>query len=236
MNKSKKRHRVFFMFVLISLIASVVYTIVCVITAPSVPEGNAEGQRVKSDYILMLQQCSLGIVAMFLPTFLEKKFSIDVPAGMLILYVTFLYAAIYLGEVRSFYYRVPHWDTILHTFSGAMLGALGFSVVDIFNRHEKVPVELSLLFLSAFAFCFAVTLGVIWEIYEFVGDSILGLNMQKFMLESGEKLLGQAALADTMKDLMVDALGAFSICVVGYFSLKLRKNWLGGLMVNIEEQ
>lgn len=79
---------------------------------------------------------------------------------MMFLYTIFLYCAIYLGEVKSFYYEVPHWDTILHTFSGAMLGALGFLFVTLLNKNEKVQMNLSPLFVVDFSFCFAVTLGV----------------------------------------------------------------------------
>ena len=154
---------------------------------------------------------------------------------MLILYTIFLYCAIYLGEVKSFYYNVPHWDTILHTFSGAMLGALGFSFVTLLNKTEEVPMNLSPLFVVIFSFCFAVTLGVVWEIYEFTFDGVLGLNMQKFALESGEALIGRAALVDTMKDLIVDALGAFIMSIIGYISLKYKKGWIEKLQVKIDK-
>ena len=187
--------------------------------------------RLKSDYALMLSQCILGIVAMLLPGMLENKFKIAIPSYMLILYTIFLYAAIYLGEVRSFYYNVPNWDNILHTFSGAMIGALGFSIVTLLNKTEKVPIVLSPLFVALFSFCFAVTLGVIWEFYEFTFDGILGLNMQKFALENGTQLIGRAALTDTMVDLFVDAVGAFIMSVIGYISLRYNKGWIEKLQV-----
>ena len=180
---------------------------------------------------LMLSQCILGIVAMLLPGMLENKFKIAIPSYMLILYTIFLYAAIYLGEVRSFYYNVPNWDNILHTFSGAMIGALGFSIVTLLNKTEKVPIVLSPLFVALFSFCFAVTLGVIWEFYEFTFDGILGLNMQKFALENGTQLIGRAALTDTMVDLFVDAVGAFIMSVIGYISLRYNKGWIEKLQV-----
>lgn len=137
---------------------------------------------------------------------------------MYILYFLFLYCAIYLGEVRNFFYVVPHWDTWLHTFSGGMLGALGFIVVDRLNRVEGVPVRLSPGFVCLFALCFAVTVGVFWEIYEFTFDGLLGLNMQKFRLENGTQLVGRAALQDTMKDLIVDVAGAAVSVLLGYLS------------------
>lgn len=186
------------------------------------PAGNdVPYGRVKSDYVLMLVQCILGLFAMTLPGLLSHRFQIEIPSGMLVLYAIFLYGAIFLGEVRSFYYTVPHWDTILHTFSGGMLGALGFSFVTLLNKTDKIPLNLSPLFIAIFAFCFAVTLGVFWEIYEFTFDGVLGLNMQKFALESGEQLMGRAALQDTMKDLIVDCLGAFIMALVGLYFIEI---------------
>ena len=83
--------------------------------------------------------------------------------------------------------------------------------------------------MALFAFCFAVTIGVFWEIYEFTFDGVLQLNMQKFMLENGDKLVGRSALADTMKDLIVDCLGAFIVSFMGYISLKKGNGWVQSL-------
>lgn len=213
-------HKLINRFVFWSLMISIIYLIVRIFLAPAdtqLPYG-----RVKSDYVLMFVQCILGLVAMSLPGFFSHKFQIDIPSNMLILYTIFLYGAIFLGEVRSFYYTVPHWDTILHTFSGGMLGALGFSFVTLLNKTDKIPFNLSPIFVAIFAFCFAVTLGVFWEIYEFTFDGVLGLNMQKFAFENGMDLIGRNALRDTMKDLIVDCVGAFVMSLIGYLSLKYK--------------
>ena len=166
---------------------------------------------------------------------LEHKLKIEIPSNMLILYTIFLYSAIYLGEVKSFYYNVANWDNILHTFSGAMIGALGFSIVALLNKSEDVPMNLSPIFVALFSFCFAVTLGVIWEFYEFTFDGLLGLNMQKFALENGTPLVGRAALTDTMVDLFVDAVGALIMSIIGYISLKYNKGWIEKLQVRIRK-
>ena len=118
---------------------------------------------------------------------------------------------------------IPCWDTILHTFSGAMLGVLGFSLLDIMNNSQKVKVKLSPAFTLLFAFCFALAIGGLWEIYEYSLDGLLGLNMQKFMLEDGTMLVGRAALQDTMADMIVDAVGAFTMCVLGYLNIKRKE-------------
>jgi len=213
-------------FVMISLVTAIPIVAIMMFLSPSVPDPTLPFKRLKTDYILMLLQCIVGIFAMLLPKFLHERISIRIPAGMMFLYAIFLYCSIYLGEVRSFYYHIPHWDTILHTFSGLMLGILGFSFITILNGTEKVPVNLSPIFVVIFAFCFAVTLGAVWEFYEFFADGILGTNMQKFATEVGEKMIGRAALMDTMKDLLVDSIGAFVAAVIGYISLKYKKGWV----------
>ena len=226
-NKKNKRdwNKILTSFVLISLLISIVFVTVMIIVSPN---KNIDGEfvRTKSDYVLMLIQCLLGVVAIFLPSILERRLKFDIPSNMEILYVIFLYCAIFLGEVRNFYYQVPYWDTILHTFSGAMLGALGFSVVSLMNQNKKWHLNLSPAFVAFFAFCFAITLGVVWEIYEFTFDGLLGLNMQKFALEDGTLLQGRPALTDTMKDLIVDAIGGIIISIVGFISLKYKKGWV----------
>lgn len=161
---------------------------------------------------------------MLLPTIIEQKWKLGIANIIHVLYYLFLYCAVFLGEVFDFYYRIPHWDTILHFFSGAMLGALGFILVDVLNRNDKVRVKLSPLFVCLFAFCFALAAGAVWEIYEFAGDSLLGLNMQKCLTEHGEALVGYDALRDTMKDIVVDAAAALMISVVGYLSIRKKEN------------
>ena len=217
--------------VFFTLLASVVYIAIRLILAPSGASLPDQDVRVKSDYALMLLQCGLGMVAMLLPGFLERKMKIVIPSGMIVAFAIFLYCGVYLGEVHYFYFRVPHWDTLLHTFSGFALGAVGLSIMGILNKSESVPVSLSPAFISIFAFCFAVTVGVIWEIYEFTVDSIAGLNMQKYLLENGEMLIGREALLDTMKDLIVDALGALAISIIGYASMKNKEGWLENIQI-----
>ncbi|MEA5050805.1 MAG: hypothetical protein VB021_04950 [Oscillospiraceae bacterium] len=207
----------------ITLVGSIAFAVVMVVRAPEDGVAVQQGQRLKSDYVLMLAQCLLGLVVMFLPSLLERKFKITVPNYMCAMYFVFLYCAIYLGEVRSFFYVFKNWDTLLHGFSAMMLGTLGFSLVTILNDSDRVMVDLSPLFVGLFAFCFAIAVGVVWEIYEFSFDGLLGMNMQKFRLEDGTLLVGRAALADTMEDLIVDACGALVVSVVGALSIRRRR-------------
>lgn len=216
--------------VFFSLILSIVFVVVMLCLSEEKVLYESYG-RTKSDYVLMLLQCVLGLIAMLLPSIFAKKWKLEIPSLMQTLYLLFLFGAIYLGEVRNFYYVIPHWDVILHAFSGAMLGALGFSVVSLMNDVDSKHLKLSPGFVAFFAFCFALALGVIWEIYEFSFDGFLGLNMQKFRLEDGTELIGRAALLDTMKDLIVDSIGALSMSIVGYLSLKYQKGWIKKLSV-----
>ena len=234
MKNTRKRRNfasVFIVCVLVSFIVPAGYLLVRILSGDLSDGG--PGGRGREDYILMLLQCLLGAAAILLPVRLMRRWDVEVPRVMFLMYIAFLYCAIFLGEVRSFYYRIPHWDTVLHIFSGAMLGALGFSVLAIFNNTEKIPLNLSPLFVAVFAFCFAMAMGALWEIYEFAADCFLDTNMQKFALDDGTNKIGQAALSDTMKDIIVDALGAVATSIMGYISLKYEKNWVDNLMIRI---
>lgn len=203
-----------------SLLFSIGYAVTCMIRSPAVAPAGDPHAKIKSDYTLMLVQCLMAIIVMFLPSVLERRFRLEIPNYMYVLYFAFLYCAVYLGEVRNFYYAVPHWDTILHGFSGAMVGALGFVLVNLLNDAPNVKMNLSPGFVAFFAFCFALACGAVWEIYEYLMDGLLSMNMQHFAVEDGTPLVGRAALLDTMKDLIVDALGALLIAVIGYFPLR----------------
>lgn len=232
--KKKKRNwkTLFAKYVFFSFLIPLGFLVYKIATAPSsIPEGVEYLGRLKSDYVLMFIQCFLGILAMLVPGFISKKFKLEIPSNMYFVFIIFLYCAIFLGEVTNFYYVIPHWDTILHTFSGAMLGALGFSFITLLNNEKTISIHLSPLFVAIFAFTFATTLGVFWEIYEFSFDGLLGLNMQKFALEDGTDLVGRFALMDTMKDLIVDCLGAFVMSVIGFISLKYQKGWIENLLI-----
>ena len=203
----------------VTLIFSIVYIIIRIIQTPSNLVSDVEYIKVRRDYVLMLLQCLLGLFVMSLPSIINRRFSIQIPSLVEVLFYIFLYCAIYLGEVRSFYYLIPFWDTILHAFSGFMLGALGFSLVNMLNREVTDYVKLSPFFIALFAFSFAIAFGTIWEIYEFSMDTIFKTNMQKFITYEGVILIGSEALKDTMKDIIVDTLSAFFVSVLGYFYL-----------------
>ena len=215
------------LILMITLVLSAAFCIFRLISTPEV-QGGALIMRTRGDYVLMLIQCLLGLAVMALPSIASRRWKLELPTFIHVMYYLFLYCAIFLGEVFSFYYLIPHWDTILHSFSGAMLAALGFILVDFLNRDEHVHVSLSPAFVALFAFCFALAAGGMWEIYEYVADGALGLNMQKFIDAEGVILAGRHALQDTMDDIIVDAASAAVMSVLGYASLIRRMKGADG--------
>lgn len=126
----------------------------------------------------------LSLTLFLLPTFVEESFRIKLPMALEIIAVFFVFCANILGEIAEFYTLLPFWDDMLHYVSGFIFAAFGFSLVDILNRNTKFDFHLSPIFLSLVALCFAVTVGVVWEFFEFSADTLLHLDMQKdFLVE-----------------------------------------------------
>ena len=198
--------------------------------------------------------CVLSLILFCVPMMLERRLSIDIPPLMEGIIYCFIFAAEILGEINSFYTIIPGWDTMLHTLNGFLVAAVGFSLVDLFNRSERMTFKLSPLFLALVAFCFSMTVGVLWEFFEFFMDSFFGTDMQKdFIITSinsvtlnpdglnnvvHEKITslivnGQnwmdfpggyidIGIIDTMKDLIVNFIGAVIFSVIGFFYVKTR--------------
>ena len=123
--------------------------------------------------------CLLSLVLFMMPAFIERKLGIDIPPLLEASVYLFIFAAEILGEISSFYIKFPHWDDMLHTANGFLCAALGFSLVEIFNRSNKVKFNLSPFFLAVVAFCFSMTIGVLWEFFEWAGDALVHTDMQK---------------------------------------------------------
>lgn len=123
--------------------------------------------------------CVLTLVLFMIPSFIERTIKIDVPDTLEVIILLFIFAAEILGEINSFYTIIPGWDTMLHTINGFLVAAVGFCLVDLFDRSERFSFKLSPLFLAIVAFCFSMTVGVLWEFFEFGADQFLGTDMQK---------------------------------------------------------
>ena len=197
--------------------------------------------------------CGLTLLLLIVPSFIQVRMKIELPTALEITILVFIFAAEILGEIQSYYIRVPVWDTVLHTINGFLMAAIGFALVDILNRSKKVTFQLSPLFVSIVAFCFSMTIGVIWEFFEFGMDQFFDLDMQKDTIVNvinsvmrdptgsnipvsirnitdvsvNGKSMGlggylDIGLIDTMKDLLVNFIGAVVFSVIGYFYIKNR--------------
>ncbi len=197
----------------------------------------------------------LGILTLFLfmvPAVLDQTLGVTIPAGLETVILIFIFSAEILGEINAFYVKIPVWDTILHTTNGFLMAAIGFALIDLFNRSDRFSIKMSPYFVAFFAFCFSMTVGVLWEFFEFSMDWFFGLDMQKdWILPSinsvklnptganvpvhvdiqsvvinGEKWnLGgylDIGIVDTMKDLMVNFIGAVVFSIIGILYLKHR--------------
>lgn len=123
----------------------------------------------------------LSLLLFLLPTFVEESFRIKLPVALEIVAVLFVFCANILGEIFEFYTLLPFWDDMLHYTSGFIFAAFGFSLVEIFNRNMRFDFHLSPIFISTVALCFAMTVGVFWEFFEFGADMLLHTDMQKDM-------------------------------------------------------
>ena len=122
--------------------------------------------------------CLLSLVLLMAPMFIQNKLAITLPDGLEISIYLFIFAAEILGEINNFYGIIPFWDSILHTINGFLAAAIGFSLVDLLNRNSS-KFNLSPFYLCIVAFCFSMTIGVLWEFYEYGSDRIFHFDMQK---------------------------------------------------------
>ena len=197
--------------------------------------------------------CVLTLILFFIPAFMEKNFGIVLPNTLEIFILGFVFAAEILGELRCYYLTIPHWDTMLHTINGFLCAAFGFCLVDILTRNKNLKFSLSPVYMAIAAFCFSMTIGVLWEFFEFSADCLFGTDMQKDTVitvinsvtlnpsgensavsikgitetvVNGERLpidgYLDIGLFDTMKDLMVNFVGAVVFSTIGYFYVKAR--------------
>ena len=123
--------------------------------------------------------CGLTLLLLIIPSFVQVTFRVELPTTLEIIILLFIFAAEILGEISEFYLVFPFWDTVLHTLNGFLAAAIGLSLVDLLNRSEKIIFHVSPLFTAIVAFCFSMTIGVVWEFFEFGMDMAFGLDMQK---------------------------------------------------------
>lgn len=232
MDKEIKEHRTSF------IVFSVLRVLVLAAMVRQVMLGNYEG----------VFFCVLTLLLLYIPSWVQVRFHVELPPPLEITILCFIFAAEILGEVNAFYVLIPGWDTILHTLNGFLAAAVGFSLVMILNDNEGLTFDLSPFFLALTAFCFSMTIGVLWEFFEFAMDFFFHTDMQKdtvihsihtvtldasrsnkvVSLEqivqvqvNGQELgVGgylDIGIMDTMKDLLVNFVGAAVFSVAGFF-------------------
>ena len=123
--------------------------------------------------------CLLTLILFVLPTIFERQLMIDLPDTLEVIILLFIFSAEILGEIQAFYTTFHGWDTVLHTLNGFLCAAIGFSLVDMLNRQERFSLTLSPVFMAIVAFCFSMTIGVLWEFFECFMDVTFGFDMQK---------------------------------------------------------
>lgn len=207
--------------------------------------------------------CLLSLVLFTVPFRLQKKFKITLPNTLEIIILCFIFAAEILGELNSFYIVIPHFDTILHTLNGFLAAGIGLSLFDLLNKNIN-NINLSPIFLVIVAFCFSMTIGILWEFFEYGSDKLINTDMQKdtivqnissvtldetksntpividniiytiiyskdkegnikeTLIENGYLDIG---INDTMKDLIVNFIGATIFSVFGYLYLLNRDKY-----------
>lgn len=194
------------------------------------------GTEKQAEHFLRLVQVGFGLVALLFPSLLRKHTRILLPQRITFIYAVFFYLALLLGSLGGFYDTVAEWDTIQHALSSALFGVLGFSVIANLQEGGVQRLNLTPVLSSLFSFCLATTIGVLWEFYEFFADSVLGQNTQRTMTIEGVPLIGQAALLDTMGDLIVNCTAAAIVAILGYFALKSSGNWLEAYLITFEPE
>ncbi len=198
--------------------------------------------------------CILTLILFMVPSFIDKRLHIELPNTLEIIILIFIFAAEILGEIHEYYLLFPRWDSILHTMNGFLCAAIGFSLIDILNENERISIHLSPVFVALVSFCFSMTIGVLWEFFEFAMDYFLHTDMQKdtiltsissVLLHPGNENIPvtipiksvminnqvwdyggyiDIGLYDTMSDLLVNFIGAVSFCILGPFYIKGRSN------------
>ena len=197
--------------------------------------------------------CVLTLILFMVPSFLNKRLNIVMPETLEIIVLLFIFGAGILGEINQYYLIFDRWDDMLHIINGFLCAAIGFSLVDILNRNEKITFSLSPFFVAMVAFCFSMTVGVIWEFFEFGMDTFFQMDMQKdTIITSISSVLFNPegknvplvlpiksviingipwnyggyidiGLHDTMSDLLVNFMGAVIFSIIGYVYIKNRK-------------
>lgn len=204
----------------INVIGAVIYILICGIAL-------AMGHAIYPGQAMLLGQVVFGIILAVGPGLIGKWRHFKFPLLLLVIWEAFILGAVLLGTGMQFY-SIPYWDKFLHLFSASMLAGLGLAIFGALTPKQQLQTTKPLL-LAIVAVAFGTMCGVLWEFYEFTGDGLLGLNMQRTMAH-GVGLVGRLALMDTMGDLLADFLGSLALGVWCYFGVSCDRKWLETFM------
>jgi len=208
--------------------------------------------------------CVLTLILFLVPVFIEKQVNVKLPDALQVIILLFIFSAEILGEINEYYLTIKHWDSILHTINGFLCAAIGFSLIDILNQKEFVYVTLAPIFVALVAFSFSMTIGVLWEFFEYGMDTVFLKDMQKdkivktistvnlqpsgrnipVIVDGIEKTIIETkdkdgniknveidggyldiGLHDTMKDLIVNFIGAVAFSIIGFLYIEDRDKY-----------
>ena len=181
--------------------------------------------------------CLLSLLLFTIPTIIENKLKIELPTVLESIIYLFIFSAEILGEINNFYGIIPYWDTILHTLNGFLAAGIGFSLIDLLNKNSK-KIKLSPFFVAIVAFCFSMTIGVLWEFFEYGADSYFNLDMQKDRIvskissvELDPKKRNNAILIDNIKSTQINTEDESIIIEGGYLDIGINDT-MKDLLVN----
>ena len=167
------------------------------------------GGIIRQNWALIIFTLIIAVL-ICLPKFIENWSNVAIPDTLEVYIILFLYATLFLGELKNYYAKYWWWDTAIHTSSGLAFGAIGFIILYVLYKTEKIKASPKIV--AMFSFTFGLAIGALWEIVEFTIDSTFGPVSNNRLMQGG--------LADTMKDLIVDSIGALFAAVMGYLYLK----------------
>lgn len=182
--------------------------------------------------------CLLTLLLFTIPTIITNKLKIKLPSALECIIYIFIFAAEILGEINNFYIVIPHWDTILHTLNGFLVAGVGFSLVDLLNETSTKSFKLSPIFVAIVAFCFSMTIGVLWEFFEYSADTYLKMDMQKDVLVSSissvdlnEEKKNKAVIVNNIKSTQIILEDGTIVISDGYLDIGLHDT-MEDLIVN----
>lgn len=185
----------------------------------------------KGRIIFTMVQLIAMLFVLRIPKFIKIKFHFDVPNLLDFFLISFAFSGLILGDVFNFYEKIPYWDSILHTFSGVLIAYIGFIIIKYLDKEYTIPLSVSPLFMCLIVVSVALAIGAVWEIGEYTVDDIFHTNNQQYMEttrgtlynQTDVPLQGHEALADTMKDLMLDLGGAVAVAIVEQKNLERKQ-------------